>query len=80
MPIIASVIGVLQIKDHCCNTKLSEITDDLPQSRPHRQPVASAARAASLLVNDTRLPCDKGCFRDLLATSALARGCRGGGD
>jgi hypothetical protein len=46
--IIASLIGVLPLKVEARNPNLPEITDDHPQSRPHRQLLESAARAASL--------------------------------
>ncbi|MEI6097991.1 MAG: hypothetical protein WCS20_06775, partial [Alphaproteobacteria bacterium] len=47
-PIIAPVIGVLQIKVEARNPNPAEITDPHPQRRPHRQPSESAARAALL--------------------------------
>jgi hypothetical protein len=52
--ITASVIWVLRFKVACCNSNLTEITDDHPQSRPRRQLCESAARAALLPAGDTQ--------------------------
>ncbi len=51
--ITASVIGVLRFKVACCNSNLTGITDDPPQSRPRRQLCERAARAALLPAGDT---------------------------